>query len=121
MKMYFSQEKEVNVMNKSKFSSIKEFFVEYGVYILLVVVTVICLTLAVVLPICLTPTYTTQATVTAVGYKGVTVEYKSAYGQDRTKKINVDDVTEYQIGDIVNIEIKALNTEIVEESDNIVS
>lgn len=118
MKMYFPQEKEVNVMKKSKFSSIKEFFIEYGINILIVVVTLICLTLVVVLPIRLTPAYTTQATVTAVGYKGITVEYKSGYGQKRTKKIDVDDVTEYQIGDTVTIEIKALNVEIVEERDN---
>ena len=118
MKMYFPQEKEVNVMKKSKFSSIKGFFIKYGIDILIAVVMVICLTLVVVLPIYFTPTYTTQATVTAVGYKGVTVEYKSEYGQSRTRKINVDDVIEYQIGDTVTIEIKAFNVEIVEECDN---
>lgn len=114
MKLYFPQEKEVNVMNNSKFSSIKEFFIEHGINILIVVVTLICLTLVIVLPIRLTPAYTTRATVTAVGYKGVTVEYKSGYGQKRTKKVDVDDASEYQIGDIVNIEIKALSVDIVD-------
>lgn len=74
--------------------------------------------LPIVLSIHFEPTYTTPGTVTAVGYKGVTVEYKGEYGQDLKKEINVDNVTEYQIGDTVTIEIKALNVEIVEERDD---
>ena len=104
-------------IKNAKLSALR-FFTEYGIYILIVVVAFVCLTLVVVLPIYFTPTYTTQATVTAVGYKGVTVEYKGEYGQDLKEKINVDDVTEYQIGDTVTIEIKALNVEIVKERDD---
>lgn len=114
MKMRVS--KEVNIMKKSKLSATKEFFEEYGFYILLYVLLVVGIILVIVLPLCLSPTNYTQGTVTAVGYKGVMVEYKGEYGQDCTKKVNVDDVSEYQIGDTVTIEIKGLNVKIVEET-----
>lgn len=111
--MMFPQEKE-----STNFSALKEFFEDYGFYLLLSVILIVGIILGIALPIHFAPTHTTQATITAVGYKGITVEYKGEYGQDRTRKINVDDVTEYQIGDTVTIEIKALNVEIVEECDN---
>lgn len=108
--------KEENTIKKSKISAFKKFFKDdYFFYILISVILVAGITLLIVLPLHFTPTHTTQANVTAVGYKGVTIEYRSGYGQVVTKKVNVDDVSEYQIGDIVTIEIKGLIVKIVEK------
>lgn len=100
-----------------KISAIK-YFNNYVIPILVAVIGVAVITLAIVLPIRFAPTYTTQATVTAVGYKGVTVEYKGKYGEDLTKEVDVDDVSEYQIGDTVTIKIKFFDVDIVEECDD---
>ena len=97
--------KEENTTKKSKLSALKDWLDDilpvFGA--VFVAAVVICM---LTFPLLFGPTDTTQATVTAVGYKGVTVEYKSEYGQDVIKKINVDDASGYQIGDTVTIEIK---------------
>lgn len=106
--MTFPQKKE-----STKLSLLKEFFKYYGLEILIIAIYAVAIILAIVLPKHFVPTHTTQGTVTAVGYKGVTVEYKGEYGQNSTKEINVDDVTKYQIGDAVTIKISTIEVEIV--------
>ena len=94
---------------ESKLSALKDWLH----YIILPVVAVVVYIIMIVSPIIFAPTATTQATVTAVGYNGVTVEYKGQYGQEVIKKIGVDDVSGYRIGDTVTIEIKAFFVNIV--------
>lgn len=50
------------------------------------------------------PTYSIEGTVMSVGYKGITVSYPDKYGEERTDKIEVDNPSEYQIGDTITIQ-----------------
>ncbi len=61
--------------------------------------------LAVVIKI-FVPNYTTEATVEAVGGKGLTVSFVKSYGEISSPiRINVDSVLEYNVGDIITIDV----------------
>lgn len=63
--------------------------------------------LVLVLFFTLTSTYTLNATVKNVGYRGVTVVFQGMYeGDNRQMTINVNNPSKYQVGDIVTIEIR---------------
>lgn len=106
----------------TKASMFREFFEDYGVKILAAVALIGVIVMTIVLSIHFTPAYTTQADVTSVGYKGITITCKGEYGEALTLKIDVDDVSKYQIGDTVTIKIKSYAgalgqcVEIVEET-----
>ncbi len=62
--------------------------------------------LAFVIKICFVPNYTTEATVESVGGKGLTVSYVNSYGEKTlTARINVNSVSEYNVGDTITIEV----------------
>lgn len=52
----------------------------------------------------ISPMYSIEGTVVSVGYKGITVTYSGKYGEERTDKIEVDNPSEYQIGDTITIQ-----------------
>lgn len=56
----------------------------------------------------LTSTYTLNATVKNVGYRGVTVVFQGMYESDNEQQltVKVNNPSEYQVGDIVTIEIR---------------
>lgn len=58
-----------------------------------------------------TSTYTLNATIVNVGYGGVIVAFPGMYESDNEQqlKFNVNNPSEYQVGDIVTIEIRVEN------------
>lgn len=74
----------------------------------LLIGAVICglLYAAFLVPQCLQPTYTADGIITYVGYKGITVEFNSAYGEKKATTISVDEPTKYNIGEAVTISVK---------------
>lgn len=58
-----------------------------------------------------TSTYTLNATIVNVGYGGVTVTFPGMYESDNEQQLtmNVNNPSEYQVGDIVTIEIRVEN------------
>lgn len=109
MKMYFPSENNANIMKRSKFSAFKKLIAHNRYIIIFVAVCVVLCAvpiLALLLSFLFAPTYSTQTTVTQVGYGGVTVEYAGKYGKEKTTFLDVETPTEYQIGDIVTIKIK---------------
>lgn len=52
------------------------------------------------------PNYTTEATVETVGGKGLTVSFVNSYGNNSPSlRINVDSVSEYNVGDTITIDV----------------
>lgn len=102
---------------------IKE-FIDNNKFNITAAIMIVVLILVIVLSTHFVPFYTTQSTIIGIGYKGVTVECKGEYGEDLILKVDVDNVSKYQIGDTITIKIKAFNgvlkqsVEIVEERDN---
>lgn len=92
-----------------KTNKFKEWLLDWS-YIIIAVAAIVVVCAAVIIPIALEPTYSVQATVTAVGYKGVTVTYTSEYGGERTRTVDYNDSKQYQIGDTVTIKIKGSDT-----------
>ena len=81
----------------------------YWALLITVFVAAAVISAAIIIPLEITaPTYSTQATVTAVGYKGVTVTYAGEYGREITRTFDYNDSKQYQVGDIVTIEIKGI-------------
>lgn len=99
----------------SEFKAIFKDFItsDYFFVFILLIVFIGGIILAFVLPPHIAPAYTVQANVTAVGYKGVTVEYLGEYGKAEKRTVDVDDVSEFQEGDTVTIEIKAWQVKVV--------
>ena len=93
-----------------KTNKFKEWLSEsYWSYLIIIVVAAVVICAAIIIPIEITaPTYSTQATVTAVGYKGVTITYAGEYGREITRTIDYNDSKQYQVGDTVTITIKGL-------------
>lgn len=88
-----------------KTDKFKEWLLDWS-YLIITVAAIVVVCAALIIPIALRPTYSVQATVTAVGYKGVTITYISEYGSERTRTINYNGSEQYQIGDTVTIKIK---------------
>ena len=89
----------------SKANKFKEWLSEWWYLIIAIAAIVVCVA-AIIIPIALAPTYSTKATVTAFGYKGVTVTYTGEYGNERTRMVDYNGSKRYQIGDTVKITIK---------------
>ncbi len=61
----------------------------------------------------LVPNYTTEAIVKSVGGKGITVSYFDEYGENtKTANVNVDSVSEYDIGDTIIVEVYDTRVEV---------
>ncbi len=59
------------------------------------------------------PNYTIEATVEAVGGKGITVSYFDEYGENtKTANVNVDPVSEYDVGDTIIVEVYDTRVEV---------
>ena len=81
----------------------------YWALLITVFVAAAVFSAAIIIPLEITaPTYSTQASVTAVGYKGITVTYAGEYGKKITQKVDCNDSKQYQVGDVVTIKIKGI-------------
>ncbi len=62
--------------------------------------------LAIIIKICFIPNYKTEAKVESVGGRGLTVSYVNSYGENTlTARINVNSVSEYNVGETITIEV----------------
>lgn len=88
-------------------------FDSYDISILLILVACFSFFFSIFISKVIKTDFYGSATVIGVGNKGITVEYhESEYGQKTTEKVNVDDVSEYSVGDTVTLKIHFLKTSI---------
>lgn len=53
-----------------------------------------------------TMTTTESAQVSAIGIRGITVEYEGRYGEGATATLNTDDPSQFTVGDTIDIQVK---------------